>query len=64
MWQPMSPLDTSQRYKTYLLQVDKPHIFLFEGLGERHDLQGPGRLQQATPVRTQRNAEGGEGGKS
>ena len=40
----------------------KLHVFLSEGLGERHDLQGPGRLQQATPVRTQRNAEGRKGG--
>ena len=46
-----------------LANTCKPHAFLFEGLGERHDLQGPGRLQQATPVRTQRNAEGGKGGK-
>ena len=32
------------------------------GVGERHDLQGPGRLQQAAAVRAQRNEEGGTGG--
>ena len=32
------------------------------GVGERHDLQRPGRLQQAASVRAQRNAEGGQGG--
>ena len=31
-------------------------------MGERHDLQRPGRLQQAASVRAQRNAEGGQGG--
>ena len=38
-------------------------FILFEGLGERHDLQGPGRLQQAAALRAQRNAEGRPGGK-
>ena len=32
------------------------------GVGERHDLQRPGRLQQAAAVWAQRNAEGGQGG--
>ena len=32
------------------------------GVGERHDFQRPGRLQQAAAVRAQRNAEGGQGG--
>ena len=34
----------------------------YPGVGERHDLQRPGRLQQALAVRAQRNAEGGQGG--
>ena len=34
----------------------------YSGVGERHDLQRPGRLQQAAAVRAQRNAEGGQGG--
>ena len=34
----------------------------YSGVGERHDLQRPGRLQQALAVRAQRNAEGGQGG--
>ena len=34
----------------------------YSGVGERHDLQRPGRLQQAPAVRAQRNAEGGQGG--
>ena len=33
----------------------------FSGVGERHDLQRPGRLQQAAALRAQRNAEGGQG---
>ena len=33
----------------------------YSGVGERHDLQRPGRLQQAAAVRAQRNAEGGQG---
>ena len=36
----------------------------YSGVGERHDLQRPGRLQQAAAVRAQRNAEGGQGGES
>ena len=36
----------------------------YSGVGERHDLQRPGRLQQAAAVRAQRNAEGGQGGAS
>ena len=34
----------------------------YSGVGERHDFQRPGRLQQAAAVRAQRNAEGGQGG--
>ena len=33
----------------------------YSGVGERHDFQRPGRLQQAAAVRAQRNAEGGQG---
>ena len=45
-----------------LSMIDKSQFILLEGLGERHDLQGPGRLQQAAAVRAQRNEEGGTGG--